>query len=83
MRWAPLKLSTPVAQHVFGGRCIPDLLGRAGLPDGPIAETWECSDVDGKVATVQDGPLAGRRPGPAQRGGEGELRSFYSAITSG
>ena len=47
MRWTPLRLSTPVAQHVFGARRIPDLLGRTGLPEGRIAETWECSDVDG------------------------------------
>ena len=60
VRWTPLKLSTPVARHVFGARRIPELLGRAGLPDGPIAATWECSDVDGKGAAVQDGPLAGR-----------------------
>jgi mannose-6-phosphate isomerase len=60
VRWTPLKLTTPLAQHVFGGRRIPDLLGRAGLPDGRIAETWECSDVDGKVGVVQDGLLAGR-----------------------
>ena len=60
MRWTPFRLSTPIAQPVLGGRRIPDLLGRAGLPDGPIAETWECSDVDGKGAAVQDGPLAGR-----------------------
>lgn len=60
MQWTPLKLSTPIAQHVFGGRQIPDRLGRAGLPGGRIAEIWECSDVDGKGAVVQDGPLAGR-----------------------
>ncbi len=60
MQWTPLALSTPVAQHAFGGRLIPDRLGRAGLPEGRIAETWECSDVDGKGATVQDGPLAGQ-----------------------
>lgn len=60
MQWTPLALSTPIAQHVFGGRRIPDRLGRAGLPEGRIAETWECSDVDGKGAVVQDGPLAGQ-----------------------
>ncbi len=60
MQWTPLALSTPIAQHVFGGRRIPDRLGRAGLPEGRIAETWECSDVDGKGAAVQGGPLAGR-----------------------
>lgn len=58
--WYPLRLSTPIARHVFGGRAIVDRLGRRGLPDGPIAETWEVSDVDGSGAEVLDGPLAGR-----------------------
>jgi mannose-6-phosphate isomerase len=60
MQWTPLALSTPIAQHVFGERLIPDRLGKTGLPEGRIAETWECSDVDGKGAIVHDGPLAGR-----------------------
>jgi mannose-6-phosphate isomerase len=58
--WHPLRLTTPVKQHVFGGRAIAERLGRTGLPDGPIAETWEVSDVDGDASTVLDGPLAGR-----------------------
>ncbi|WP_242587120.1 type I phosphomannose isomerase catalytic subunit [Streptomyces sp. MST-110588] len=60
MNWYPLRLSTPVKQHVFGGRAIPERLGRAGLPDGPVAETWEVSDVEGNGARVLDGALAGR-----------------------
>ena len=59
MDWYPLHLSTSVKQHVFGGRAIADALGRSGLPDGPVAETWEVSDVDGEVGLVQEGPLAG------------------------
>ncbi|MEU6665590.1 class I mannose-6-phosphate isomerase [Streptomyces sp. NPDC046727] len=58
MEWYPLRLTTPVRQHVFGGRVLADRWGRAGLPDGPVAETWEVSDVDGEVATVTAGPLA-------------------------
>ncbi|MGW2713033.1 class I mannose-6-phosphate isomerase, partial [Streptomyces sp. NPDC001356] len=58
--WYPLRLSTPVKQHVFGGRALTDRLGRMDLPDGPVAETWEVSDVDGEGATVTEGPLAGR-----------------------
>ncbi|MGW4600941.1 class I mannose-6-phosphate isomerase [Streptomyces sp. NPDC004457] len=58
--WYPLRLSTPVKQHVFGGRALTDRLGRTDLPDGPVAETWEVSDVDGEGATVTEGPLAGR-----------------------
>lgn len=60
MDWHPLRLTTPVKQHVFGGRAIAERLGRTGLPDGPVAETWEVSDVDGDASTVLDGPLAGR-----------------------
>ncbi|MER7076896.1 mannose-6-phosphate isomerase [Saccharopolyspora kobensis] len=58
--WYPLRLSTPIAAHVFGGRAIADRLGRRGLPGGRIAETWEVSDVEGSGCTVLDGPLAGR-----------------------
>ncbi|MBA8823971.1 mannose-6-phosphate isomerase [Saccharopolyspora lacisalsi] len=53
-------MSTPIAAHVFGGRAIADRLGRRGLPDGPVAETWEVSDVDGNSAEVAEGQLAGR-----------------------
>ncbi|MFD8233850.1 type I phosphomannose isomerase catalytic subunit [Streptomyces sp. NPDC059696] len=60
MDWHPLRLTTPVKQHVFGGRAIAERLGRTGLPDGPVAETWEVSDVEGDASTVLDGPLAGR-----------------------
>lgn len=60
MQWTPLTLTTPTRAHVFGGTAIRDRLGRAGLPDGRIAETWECSDVDEDVATVAGGPFAGR-----------------------
>ncbi|MEV6115309.1 type I phosphomannose isomerase catalytic subunit [Streptomyces sp. NPDC052109] len=58
--WYPLRLTTPVKQHVFGGRALAGRLGRTGLPEGRIAETWEVSDVDGEGATVAEGPLAGR-----------------------
>ncbi|MER6712589.1 mannose-6-phosphate isomerase [Streptomyces sp. NPDC006129] len=59
MDWYPLRLTTPVKQHVFGGRVLAGRLGRTGLPDGPVAETWEVSDVDGEGARVADGSLAG------------------------
>lgn len=59
MDWYPLRLTTPVKQHVFGGRALVERLGRTGLPDGPVAETWEVSDVDGEVAQVTEGPLRG------------------------
>jgi mannose-6-phosphate isomerase len=60
MAWYPLRLTTPVKAHVFGGRAIVERLGRSPAPSGRIAETWEVSDVDGEIAQVENGPLAGR-----------------------
>lgn len=60
MELYPLRLSNSVKSHVFGGRALADRYGRAGLPDGPVAETWEVSDVDGEIGVVRNGPLAGR-----------------------
>lgn len=60
MRWYPLKPSTPIKTHTFGGRQIAERLGRTGLPPGPVAETWEISDVDGEQSVITNGPLAGR-----------------------
>ncbi|REE99869.1 type I phosphomannose isomerase catalytic subunit [Thermomonospora umbrina] len=60
MDWYPLRLTTPVMPHVFGGHAIAERLGRTGLPPGRVAETWEVSDVDGQAAEVNEGPLAGR-----------------------
>jgi len=59
MDWYPLRLSFRVRLLVFGGRAIADRLGKESLPDWPVAETWEVSDVDGYVAEIRDGPLAG------------------------
>ena len=60
MDWYPLKLTTPVEPHVFGGRAIPERLGRGGLPAGLVAETWEVSDVEDHMGEVTNGPLAGQ-----------------------
>jgi mannose-6-phosphate isomerase len=60
MDWYPLKLTNSLAHHVFGGRQIADRLGRAGLPDRSVAETWEISDWDERISVVREGPLAGR-----------------------
>ncbi|ARJ43208.1 mannose-6-phosphate isomerase [Pantoea alhagi] len=59
MKAYPLKLTTPLATHIFGGQRIKQQLGKAGLPDTRIAETWEISDVDGMIASVTNGELAG------------------------
>ncbi|PLR45763.1 class I mannose-6-phosphate isomerase [Chimaeribacter arupi] len=60
MKAYPLSLTLPLATHIFGGHNIRERLGKAGLPDGRIAETWEVSDVDGMIATVKNGELAGQ-----------------------
>lgn len=61
MDWHPLALTTPTAPNVTGGTQIQDRLGRRDVGPGRLAETWEVSDVDGHIASVVDGPLAGRR----------------------
>src|SRR3954454_12690884 len=60
MSWYPLRLTAPARPLVFGGRAIAAELGKAGLRDWSVAETWEVSDVDGYVANVVDGALAGQ-----------------------
>ncbi|WP_432573316.1 type I phosphomannose isomerase catalytic subunit [Kineococcus sp. SYSU DK005] len=87
MEWYPLRLSTSVKQHVFGGRAVADVLGRSGLPEGPVAETWEVSDVDGEVGVVADGPLAGTplrdlvREHPGELVGPGWSGSRFPILT--
>lgn len=56
----PLRLTVTARPLVFGGHAIARRLGKRGLPDWNIAETWECSDVAGHRSVVTDGPLAGR-----------------------
>ncbi|MFJ9038567.1 type I phosphomannose isomerase catalytic subunit [Streptomyces sp. NPDC102406] len=56
----PLRLTVTAKPLVFGGHAIARRLGKTGLPDWNIAETWECSDVDGAGSVVTTGPLAGR-----------------------
>jgi mannose-6-phosphate isomerase len=60
MRWHPLKLTYHVRTYAFGARLIPDLLGKRGVPDGIVAETWEVSDYRETSGTVVAGPFAGR-----------------------
>ena len=59
MNWYPLKLTAPVRQYAFGARLIPDRLGKGGLPDGIIAETWEFSDEASARGIVTNGDHAG------------------------
>jgi mannose-6-phosphate isomerase len=40
---------------------IPERLGKVGVPDGVVAETWEISDYRDTSGTVLNGDFAGRR----------------------
>ena len=60
MDWYPLKLTTHVRSYAFGERLIPEQLGKAGLPEGVVAETWEVSDYRDTTGTVTNGALAGK-----------------------
>ncbi|MBV9278822.1 MAG: class I mannose-6-phosphate isomerase [Chloroflexi bacterium] len=60
MDWYPLKLSIHVRSYAFGARLIPERIGKAGLPEGVVAETWEISDYRDTTGTVLNGELAGR-----------------------
>ncbi len=56
----PIKLTPHVRTYYFGERLIPERLGKEGMPDGRIAESWEVSDYREARATVTNGPYAGR-----------------------
>ncbi|HEV2092094.1 MAG TPA: type I phosphomannose isomerase catalytic subunit [Rubrobacter sp.] len=56
----PLKLTFHVRQYAFGERLIPERLGKEGVPEGDVAETWEISDYRDARASVRNGPYAGR-----------------------
>lgn len=60
MEWYPIKLTAHVRPYTFGGRLIPDVLGKQGLPDGIVAETWEVSDYQDTTGMVINGHLANR-----------------------
>ena len=59
----PLHLSYALRRYAFGGRTIAERLGKAGLPDGPIAESWEVSDHASEPALVLNGVYRGRSLG--------------------
>jgi len=57
----PLLLTYGIRRYAFGTRAIVDRLGKEGLPEGVIAETWEVSDHDDEPAVVVNGAYRGRR----------------------
>lgn len=56
----PIKLTAHLRTYAFGGRLIPEMLGKRGLPEGTVAETWEVSDYRHTTGTVTNGLYAGR-----------------------
>jgi mannose-6-phosphate isomerase len=60
MQWHPLKMTYHVRTYAFGERLIPEMLGKEGVPEGVVAETWEISDYRETTATILEGPFAGR-----------------------
>jgi len=60
MEWYPMKLTAHVRSYAFGERLIPDVVGKAHLPDGMVAETWEISDYRDTTGMVINGAFAGR-----------------------
>jgi mannose-6-phosphate isomerase len=60
MKWYPIKLTPHIRTYAFGERLIPEMLGKTGLPEGVVAETWEISDYADTTGTVTNGELAGR-----------------------
>jgi len=56
----PIKLTPHIRTYAFGERLIPERLGKAGLPEGVVAETWEVSDYRDTTGTVVNGEFAGR-----------------------
>lgn len=58
--WSPIRVTYHVRTYNFGERLIPEMLGKTGVPDGIVAETWEISDQKDTRATVANGPFAGR-----------------------
>ncbi|MBF6175805.1 type I phosphomannose isomerase catalytic subunit [Nocardia blacklockiae] len=83
----PLRLGVTAKSLVFGGHAISRRLGKTGIPDWSIAETWECSDVDGVGARVRNGPLAGRTlrqlvaEYPEELMGEGWTGDYFPVLT--
>jgi mannose-6-phosphate isomerase len=60
VKWAPIRMTYHVRTYAFGERLIPEMLGKADLPNGVVAETWEISDQKDTRATITNGDFAGR-----------------------
>jgi mannose-6-phosphate isomerase len=56
----PIKLTAHLRTYAFGGRLIRGKLGKEGVPEGRVAETWEVSDYRETSGQVINGLYAGR-----------------------
>ena len=56
MTTAPLLCVPRYQPYVWGGRNLGRVLGRALPPSGPVAESWEVSDLDGAATEIESGP---------------------------
>lgn len=56
----PIKLTAHLRAYAFGGRRIPEMLGKEDLPEGIVAETWEISDYRETAGKVTNGPYRGK-----------------------
>jgi hypothetical protein len=64
METHPIKLTHHVRAYAFGERLIPEMLGKKGVPEGAVAETWKMSDYRETTGEVKNGPNVGRtQPG--------------------
>jgi mannose-6-phosphate isomerase len=55
----PLSFEPILKDLIWGGERLATLLGKARLPGGRCAESWEISDHRDDVSRVRNGPLAG------------------------
>ena len=63
LRFVPHYESVP-----WGGRRLAEELGRT-IPDGPVGESWELSEVGDRHSRVSEGPFAGQLLGDLWRRG--------------
>jgi len=59
MNWYPIKLTAHIRKYSFGSQKIAEHLGKSGLPEGIVAETWEISDYKDTTGKVTNGSLSG------------------------
>src|ERR671933_18687 len=54
-----IKLTAHVRTYAFGGRLIPEKLGKKDVPEGVVAEAWEISDYRETSGRIINGEYTG------------------------